>query len=150
MADTHEAWVERVLGLRMGGTSETSEASPSDLSKAVAGWEDALSKSDTQIGALQQVLRGSPDKDLQDIAEFGLNAITGNHRVKITAALTDLKRGAPSAGTALKLVTSLLDYINTNERVAAIDANPFGVRMNLAGTLAPALVPLVIDSDDSP
>jgi hypothetical protein len=142
MGDTHDDWVARVLGLRVGEASATTASSPPDLSRALAGWEDALSKSDTQIGALQQVLRASPDKDLIDIAEFGLNAITGNHRVKIAAALTDLKRGAPTAGAALRLVTSLLDFINTDERVAAIDTNPFGVRMNLAGTLAPALAQL--------
>ena len=140
--DARDTWVERVLGVRVPMASAGDRATPTpapDLTSALAAWEDALAKTNTQIEALQQVLRASPDKDLHDIAEFGLNAITANHRVKLQAALMDLRNGVPGAGAALKLASSLLDHINTDMRIAACDANPFGVRMNLHGTLAPAL-----------
>jgi len=138
--DACDAWVQRVLGVGVPTASANDAPAPApDLTAALAGWEDALEKTNTQIEALQMALRASPDKDLHDIAEFGLNAITANHRVKLQVALTELRNGAPSAGAALKLVTSLLGHIDTDVRVAACDANPFGVRMNLHATLAPAL-----------
>ena len=137
-ADIKRAWVKRVLGVEIGAPS----GGRVDLSKAVAGWRDALDRLNGQIAALQSVLRGSPDEDLHEIAEFGLNAMTANHRVKIQAALMDLQSGAanPSkiAATA-KLVAAFAAHVASDKRIAACDANPFGVALSIRNTLMPAL-----------
>ena len=142
-SEVQQARVERVLGVGSGRASGSgAPAASPEFAAAVAAWQDAQSRADSQIAALQAVLRASPDKDLQEIAEFGLNALTANHRVRIQAALMDLRGGGASAAkasAAAKLVTSLMDYIDSEERIAVCDTNPFGVRMNLHGTLTPPL-----------
>jgi hypothetical protein len=91
---------------------------------------------------LQDVLRASPDAQLHEIAEFGLNAMTGNHRVKLQAALMGFRGGQvdpAAAGKTSGLVESFLSHIASDPRIAACDANPFGVRMNVRQTMTPAL-----------
>jgi hypothetical protein len=133
-------WVKRVLGVDVptGGR-------PSGLAEAVAGWQRALESVDGQIAALQQRLRPAPDPELQQIAEFGLGAMTGSHKVKIQAALLDVQTGtggARKAGAAARLVGAFLAHLASDPRIAACDASRFGVSMSIRQTLSPALVTL--------
>ena len=133
------AWVKRVLGVEPGSGGG---AAPRGFNTALAGWQAALDTVAGQIEALQAVLRGSPDSELQDIGEFGLNAMTGDHKVKIEAALMAMRGGAftPSAaGAAVSLIGSFQAHLAGDERIAACDANPFGIRLSLRETLTPAL-----------
>jgi hypothetical protein len=134
-----DAWVGRVLGVDLGGAAG---GGAPELGAALAAWEGALEIVNGQITALQGVLRNSPDDELHDIAEFGLNAMTANHRVKIQVALMDIRsgRGGERAkAAAAKLVGSFLGHIGTDKRIAACDSNPFGVATSLRGTLGPPL-----------
>jgi hypothetical protein len=136
------AWIVRVLGVSPAAGSGGSARPRADIVAALTDWDDAQERVNIQITKLQQVLLGSPDSELHDIAEFGLNAMTGNHRVKLQAALMGLRGGQanPSvAGKASGLVASFLNHIASDPRIAACDANPFGVRMSVRQTMVPAL-----------
>ncbi len=143
-SDDKASWVTRVLGVRFdapppGGPSE---ASPVDFPKVLRTWQQALDAVDGQIAALQTVLQVSGDDGLQAIAAFSLNAITADHTAKIQTALLEIGSSDDfqrAAGTAIGLIASFLAYLSTDERVAACDANPFGVAMTLRGTLTPPL-----------
>jgi hypothetical protein len=130
--ETRRAWITRILGVQFapGGAS--------DLPGAIAAWQSALEAVGAQITALQRVLRPEPDPDLQDIAEFGLGAMTGSHKVKLQAALLEMAPG-PKAAAALKLVDVFRAHIAADPRIAACDANPFQVPMSIRRTLTPAL-----------
>jgi hypothetical protein len=138
------AWVTRVLGVepRSGGGG-----APRDFDAALAGWQAALDTVDRQIEALQAVLRDSPDSELHDIAEFGLNTMTGDHKVKIQAAVMEMRDGTMTphaAGAAASLIGSFQTHLAGDERIAACDANPFGVKLSLRETLSPALQALKV------
>jgi hypothetical protein len=135
--DEQKAWVTRVLGFQ--GTPEATTGP--DLPKALAGWQAALERLDHQIAALQSVLRDAPDDDLQRIAEFGLNAMTMNHKVRLQAALID-GGAAPDqriAKLALTATDAFAAHLRDDPRIAACDSNPFGVAMSIQATLLPAL-----------
>lgn len=134
-AEAQRAWIKRVLGVEpnLPGGDAT------DLSGALAAWRDALAKVDGQISELQKVLRASPDDELHEIAEFGLNAMTGNHKIKLQAALMEAATGSGKAAAAGRLAESFAAHIATDKRIAACDANPFGVSLSIRATLGPAL-----------
>ena len=139
-SDEQSGWVSRVLGVTVptgGGTS-----GPVDLSKAIGAWRDALDEVDSQISGLQKALKASDDDELHEIAEFGLNALTGNHKVRIQAALMEIgsKQDDPKAKSALTgLIDSFTSHIESDERIAVCDSNPFGVAMSIRNTLTPPL-----------
>ena len=132
MADTvKNGWVVRVLGVALaeGGV---------DLKQAAEAWRAASEAVDGQIAALQAALRQDGDEDLAEIAEFGLNAITANHKVRLMAAMREVDGGAPG-DNLIKLIDAFAAHIATDERVEACDENPLGVAMSIRATLGPAL-----------
>jgi hypothetical protein len=134
---TKRAWIRRILGVELSGADGNVS-----LADSVAGWQRALKMVDDQIAALQKVLRATPDPELQDIAEFGLGAMTGSHKVKIQAALLDMQSGTGGgrkAVVAIRLVDAFLAHLASDPRIAACDASPFGVPMSIRRTLTPAL-----------
>ncbi len=138
--DQQKAWVTRVLGFQAAP-----KASPGpDLPRALAGWRAALDRLDQQISSLQTALRAAPDDDLRQIAEFGLNAMTMSHKVRLQAALID-GGTAPDqrvAKLALAATDAFVAHVRADPRIAACDANPFGVAMSVRATLLPALAAL--------
>ena len=113
---------------------------------ARAAWETAMETVDGQIAALQQMLRGSGDEELEEIAEFGLNAVTAGHKVPLMAAMMEIGAGsaetlAKSGPKALAMVQAFRGHIESDERVAACDENP-GVPVSIRATLGPALAGL--------
>lgn len=147
--DAREQWVERVLGVTIAGSRGSVGASSGSLqaglwAAARKAWQTASEAVDGQIGGLQAELRRSSDDRLQEIAEFGLNGITGNHRVRLTAALLELGNGDPAtlqkAGPqALSLIDAFRSYLESSEAVEVCDANPFGVPVSIRATLVPVL-----------
>ncbi|HEY6433537.1 MAG TPA: hypothetical protein VIZ17_16270 [Acetobacteraceae bacterium] len=102
---------------------------------------------DGQIAALQAVLRRSNDDTLAEIAEFGLNGITGNYKVPLAAALVELGAGGPAAmkkagPKAVKIINDYRAYLETSEKVQVCDANPFGTPVSIRATLGGALAEL--------
>lgn len=108
---------------------------------------EALSRSDAQIRSLQALLAVHPDPDLKSIAgspEFGLNALTGNYRVKVMAALRDLDAARPDAlppvlNKARTLVAGFQDHVRRSGQLEACDENPLGVKVGVRQQLLPAL-----------
>jgi hypothetical protein len=137
---TKGAWVQRVLGVDVNTGGQ-----PVSLADAIAGWQRALETVDGQIAALQKRLRAAPDPELQQIAEFGLGAMTGSHKVKTQAALLEVQAEAGAgrkAGGAARRVDAFLAHLASDARVAACDASKFGVPMSIRQTLSPALAAL--------
>jgi hypothetical protein len=107
-------------------------------------WQSASDAVDQQITALQAALRKSGDDTLEEIAEFGVNGVTGNHKVRLMAAMMELGSGDPAAiaksGRAtLALVRDFRAYLDSDERVLVCDENPFGVAVSLRATFGGAL-----------
>ena len=149
-SEAQHEWVARVLGVGPAGPSVTPAASrgadfPAAWRKAVAQYRDASDSVDGQIGRLQSVLRSSGDGELADIAEFGLNAVTGGFKVPLMALLHELDSAAPKpqlVTRARTVVSRFRGHLGQDERVLACDENPFGVAMTLRATLGGALAEL--------
>ncbi len=157
MSSTEQnAWVGRVLGVTVSGASQgvspgvslgVSPGGAAGFPAALAAWRDAAETVDGQIAQLARALRDTGDDDLADIAEFGLNAVTAGHKVPLMAALMMLGSGDPPAmakfgAKALKTVQAFRGHIESDERVAACDDNPFGVAVSIRAMLGPALAGL--------
>jgi len=107
-------------------------------------WLDAVEEVDGQLVKLAAALRNSDDGDLWEIAEFGMNAVTDNHKVPLQTALLDVERVAPAkrraaVSRALKRIDAFVAHLKTDDRVAVCDDNPFDVKVSLRGTLGTAL-----------
>ncbi|HEY1504384.1 MAG TPA: hypothetical protein VGF92_08800 [Stellaceae bacterium] len=116
-------------------------------------WQDANDEVNKQLNALRAAILDQAKKEpayaaaLGEIADKGLNAITGNHRALLMASLMDIGDGAPEAlrthgPKALGLVTAFQNFIAGNERIGVCDANPFGVPVSIRDTFTPALARL--------
>jgi hypothetical protein len=136
-AESKDAWVRRVLGVDPSATSAGGGVSA--LPDALASWRQALETVDGQIAGLQRILHGSPDEDLHEIAEFGLNAMTGSYKTKLQAALMDASANPAKSAAAARLAASFAAHLGSDKRVAACDGNPFGVNLAIRATLVPAL-----------
>lgn len=154
------AWVTRVLGVQVASESETAEEEfgadldelgldVSDIWKAARSAFDAATESvDAQIKLLQQELSSSDDYELEEIAEFGLNGLTGNTRVPLLAALQEAGDGSKellqSAGPKIeKAAQAFIGQLSSDPRVAACDENPFGVDLAIAATYQGAIEQLL-------
>lgn len=136
-----QEWVERVLGVRPAGTVAGSDF-PQAWRAAVAEWRDASDAVDSQITALQRALKASGDGELEDIAEYGLNGVTGGFKVPLMAVLQELDPASPDPRLlkrARTIVSGFRSHLGSDQRVLACDENPFGVRVALRATLDPAL-----------
>ena len=134
-----------------------STGSPASDAKATAGaidlkalevalqtWRTASETVDSQLSRLQEVLLATDDEELVEIAEFGLNAVTGDFKVPLMTALMNLDRAAEKdkAKLATAVLTAAAEFkthIARSEQVAVCDDNPFGVQVSIAATLGPAL-----------
>ena len=98
------AWIIRVLGVTPGAAVSGSTDAQQMWESTRAIWFDASERADAQLAALQRALRASDDEELRQIGEMGLNAVTGNHKVRLLAAIQDIEgRGQPDAGKIAKL-----------------------------------------------
>lgn len=140
LMDAKNAWVARVLGVSFGVSSDGGLDWPA-LREA---FDHAVSDVDKQIEALQTSMKNSGDETLEEIAEFGMNGLTGNHRVPLMAKLLEIDQGGSAAiGTlgpaVIKLAEDFKAYLETDERVEVCDDNPFGVAVSIRSTLGAAL-----------
>ena len=155
MADTDRAkngWVLRVLGIEVASGDAAARPVANGFAGARTGYTEAMEAINGQITALQNALRSSRDNDLVAIAEFGLNGVTGNHSVRLTAALMDIGAGPPTAKTAQKaigIIAPFREHIASDERITVCDENPFGVAVAIRSTLEPALAALQTSLEDA-
>ncbi|MGE0385112.1 MAG: hypothetical protein AB7Q97_10310 [Gammaproteobacteria bacterium] len=113
-------------------------------SDAAAAWQSAADEVDRQIGALQAALRRSDDEELKEIAEFGLNAVTGNFKVPLLTAIRELNGAGPqqrakAAEGVQRAAKDFANHIASDPAIDACDRNPFGVAVTIRTTLGPAL-----------
>jgi hypothetical protein len=132
-------WIERVLGYRFADAPSGVSA----IQRALALFEAAQGEVDGQIGRLQQKLAGSTDPELRRIAEFGLNAVTGNTRVRLQGTLMELRARLPEidpklTSNASRLAKQMVAHLTQDVKVRACDRNPFDVRVSIVATLGGA------------
>lgn len=126
-------WITRVLGAAIppGGGA---------LATAIASWRAASDAVDDQISQLQQALRRSDDEELVEIAEYGLNAVTGNYRVPLMATIRSVESGDTKEAAKLsRIAAAFRKHLESDAKVAACDDNPVGVSVSIRATLVPAL-----------
>ena len=141
--DARQDWLQRVLGFTLP-TEEASPGSAADWAGARAAWQAASDAVDGQIAGLQSALRATGDETMKHIAEFGMNGLTGDHKVKLMAALIEIGSGdgaalAKAGPKVLGIVQAFRAHIDSDERVEVCDDNPFGVAVSIRATLGPAL-----------
>lgn len=150
-ASARAEWLSRVLGFELRTpAADAAATTPSITTRwqtARDAWDTASATVDGQIAGLQAVLRRSGDDTLNEIAEFGLNAVTGNYRVPLMAALMELGKGDQAAmrkagPKALKIINEFRGHIESSEAVEVCDANPFGTPVSIRATLGGALAEL--------
>jgi hypothetical protein len=140
--------VERLLG-KSGGDRAPSPAVGDFLPKwkaARQAWRVAGEAVDGQIEQLRQALLKTGDAELKEIAEYGINGVTGNFKVPLMAAMIELDGHAANPGPAAAKVRTIAinfqKHLESEDTVAACDENPFGVHVSIRKTLGAALVEL--------
>ncbi len=133
-------WVRRVLDVdpAAGGSASALRI----WGNAQAIWLRASERADEQVSALQDKLRASDDEDYRAIAELGLNAVTGGHKVRLMAALREAGGDQPEQAklqAARRAAVAFIDHLESDPRVDAMDTNELGVPVSIAATLIPAL-----------
>jgi len=144
-AEAKNEWIARVLNFA-APVSPTASGEPA-WTGAIAAWRSASDTVDAQIAALQSVLKSSGDDELVEIAEYGLNAVTGGFKVPLLAVLHDIATAGGTANPALlsrarDLAASFRAHLEKEPRVRGCDENPFGVHMSIRQTLSGPLAQL--------
>jgi hypothetical protein len=150
MSETAEAkaeWVHRVLGVSVGGQGRTQVDRTRTISTIRDTWLKANDEVDRQLETLRTRLRKSANSGMREIAETGLNAVTGGLKVKLLVAL-QMMDAAGEAGFAaaaprlIKAAAALRDQLLSDPRVAACDACPHET-VTIRATLGTALADIV-------
>jgi hypothetical protein len=107
-------------------------------------WQDASDAVDGQLAKLQTALKASGDTELVEIAEYGLNGVTGNHKVPLMASVRELDSAAGpklagAVSRAARIVAAFRAHLDGAETVAACDDNPFGVPVTIRKSIGGAL-----------
>lgn len=132
----------------LAGATPQEDDFPKRWAAASRAWRDASDTIDGQLNQLAAALKDSGDTELKDIAEFGLNAVTGNFKVPLMAVMRDLDGATGEArGKAITqartIVAGFADHLSDEERVLACDENPFGVPVTIRKTLGGALADML-------
>lgn len=140
--------MEALLPQILAGSTPQEDDFPKRWAAATRTWRDASDTIDGQLNQLASALKASNDTELKDIAEFGLNAVTGNFKVPLMAVMRDLDGATGEArGKAITkartIVEGFADHISDEERVLACDENPFGVPVTIRKTLGGALAQML-------
>lgn len=107
-------------------------------------WRDAIEVVDNQMEVLGVALRATGDPWMTRIGEFGLNAVTGDHKVRMMAACMDVTAAsgpalAKGVATARKAIQTFAGHLGSSEQVAACDNNRLGVTTSIRSTIGQAL-----------
>jgi hypothetical protein len=140
-AGTLLAEIEALLSSTKGGAA--AEAAQRSWQAAVAAYREASDTVDAQISQLQVKLRGSGDRELEQIADKGLNGVTGNFKVPLLAVLRDIESASAEARPAhsrraAEIAAGFLKHIESEATVAVCDTNPLAP-VSIRATLGPAL-----------
>lgn len=150
-AEAQDEWVRRVLGAdlaRDANPTDTSLTAASDAWQAARdAYQASLAAADAQLAALARELQASEDDDLEEIGASELDTLMEANRAAVLAALRSVGMGQAAALRAgapaiLAAVAAFRQQLDDDPRIAACDANPFGVRVALRVTLSTALAAL--------
>ena len=124
-----------------------SDQFPQNWEQAKVAWLDAVDKVNAQLNSLRAELLNQEDSELKQIAEYGLNAVTDNHRVPLQASIINVDKAVGQAKAKFivktrEFVEEFRDHIDTDEQVEACDENPFGVAVTIRNSLGGALTAL--------
>lgn len=111
--------------------------------KAKESWWAAIDAVDDQIRELGNALRATSDEELHEIAEFGLNAVTGNFRSPVARAVRELDVAMDeylslAAQQLTTAVSAFRQHVNSSDEIMACDENPFNVKVTIRSTLGQA------------
>jgi hypothetical protein len=139
-----ESLLQQGQALPSGDTARQADNFPARWAAAKESWQMAIETVDAQLGKLQAALKQSGDAELREIAEFGLNGVTGNHKVRLMAAIMDMdnaKAGdrAAFAKRMQQLISDFQGHLAADERVTACDENPFDVPVTVRATVGKGL-----------
>ena len=89
-------------------------------------------------------MRASGDEELEGIAEFGLNGLTGDFRVPLMGAIHVINTAngdalKKAAANAHNILTGFRQHLNADKKVEACDENPFGVKVTIRETFGQGL-----------
>jgi hypothetical protein len=107
-------------------------------------WQTASEKVDAQLGELIKKIKADPDPEMKQIAEMGLNAVTGDFKVPLMASMREIDAATGTAlqqavGKARRIVADFRNHLEFDERVAVCEDNPWGVAVTIQPTLGRAL-----------
>lgn len=163
LTETQHRFLEAFLGLGLprGAVEPAGRAGPGDMdgppseaaaqgwAQAFQGWLDANDRLDAQLNALRGAILNETSypelaQQLQDIARVGLNALTGNHRVRLMAAFQVIGSGDSASldrhgDKALAAIAAFRAYLDAQEGVDACEGNPWDVEVAIRDTLYPPL-----------
>ncbi len=125
-------WVTRVLGYTFASAQRAQAASQ---------WQAAKDSVDAQLRTLSDLLRKTGIRTLADVSDEVAGLLVPTH-VSMTAALLayDKEPAKPETrSAALAAITAAGKFLASDERVDAVDTNPFGVTVSAAATLGAAL-----------
>ncbi|MCB9671847.1 MAG: hypothetical protein H6736_18570 [Alphaproteobacteria bacterium] len=118
-----------------------------DFGQSREALDDAFEAVDKQVTALQVALRTHADARLQRIGELGFNAVTGNHKTPLMAALLEAKMAGgnreardKAARRAAVMAKNLRDHLNASPLLRAMADPPQGLpAVRALDLLTPAL-----------
>ena len=153
-----DSQVQPMRGKKPGTSAKTASTSksvqpvpenfPQQFQAAKSGWSAAMDDVDGQISELQKAMRASPDEEIRDIAEFGLNGVTGGFKVMLMTYMMELGDGTNAAAlhkSGANLLGAVADFrtlLDKDEQIAVMDDNPFNCVVSVRDTLGPALTAL--------
>lgn len=111
---------------------------------ALAVWREAKEACDVGVSALQQKILSFDDPDLRRIGEFGLNGVTDGVQTALMAALfsynsTSGAERAKAAAVVAARAAEARKLLEGDAIIALVEENPFGVKVDIRGTLGAAL-----------
>ena len=147
LAGAHHSLEDIVRLVKQAHPGAGGAGNESGFRQAHSAWLAAISVVDAQLAALARQLIAEDDAELKEIAEYGLNAVTGDLKVPLMAALVEVGGGtaeglAKAGPKALEAAQAFRAHIESDEQVEACDENPFGVAVSIRATLGPALAAL--------
>jgi len=135
-------WIERVLGLSVGRAAAPDRDDNSRATKrALPVWQTAKDTVDGQLRALSDKLRKTGVVTLTEVANK-VEALLEPLRTELVGALMaydSAPRTAEALAAAVAGVAAAAKWLASDERVEAVDQNPFGVTVSARATLGAAL-----------
>lgn len=124
------------------------ESSGGDKPDPLIVWRGAKEITDVDLTALQNAIKAIPDRNLQRIAEYGLNGVTDENgkgrMVAMQKALMDYNSAAPgareaAAGALRKQVLEYRTFIDSSQLITLCENNPFNIKVDIRGPMRKAL-----------